>query len=298
MFGYVRPFKPEIRYGDMEAYKSVYCALCKALGREYGWAARMTLSYDGTLIALIGAAFRPEPAVICRGRCTCNPLKKCVFYRGGDEVSYAAAVNVLLAAAKCRDGIADGTLGTRIRARAMRMLLRRAERRAAQREPGAAEYIRIQMAAQQALEQAQCAVPDAAAEPTATMTAAFLAHFAPDDAQRQVLHTLGYQLGRWVYLTDAFDDLDDDLADGTYNPLAEKFRLKTPVDGEVRGKVRDYVQSVLCADEAVIGGALELLEVHRLRPVLENLIYYGLPAVRKRLPRRAFKQEDLHERSI
>ena len=214
MFGYVRPFKPEIKYGEMEAYKSVYCALCKALGREYGWAARMTLSYDGTLIALIGAAFRPESAVICRGRCTCNPIKKCVFYRGGREVSYAAAVNVLLSAARCRDAIADGSFWTRVSARALQMLLHRAERRATQREPDAAACIRAQMTAQQELEQARCSMPDAAAEPTAVMTAAFLTHFAPDDTQRQVLHTLGYQLGRWIYLADAFDDLDDDLASG------------------------------------------------------------------------------------
>lgn len=298
MFGYVRPFKPEIKYRDMEAYKSVYCALCKALGEEYGWAARMTLSYDGTFIALIGAALRPEPARICRGRCTCNPLKKCVYYYGGSEVSYAAAVNVLLTAAKCRDTVADGTFWERMRARVLLALLRRAERRAARREPGAAACIRMQMNAQQALERARCDVPDRAAEPTAMMTAAFLAHFAPNDAQRQVLHTLGYQLGRWVYLADAFDDLRADLAAGGYNPLIAKFRI-TPDELDARlPEVRDYVRQVLCADEALMSGALALLELHRMRPVLENLIYDGLPAVRNRLPRQNSKQEELHERSI
>lgn len=300
MFGYVRPFKPEMKFCEMEAYKSVYCALCKMLGREYGWTARITLSYDGTCIALMGAALSADPAKLCRGRCVCNPLKKCMYYCGETDVSYAAAVNVLLSAAKCRDSIRDGSFGERLRGRLLLLLLRRAERKAACREPETAQCIQMQMAAQQALESSGCAIPDAAAEPTAMMTASFMTHFTADETQKQVLHTFGYQLGRWIYLADAYDDLESDLKTGQYNPLTMKFGLNGSFSDVQRATVSSYVQQVLCANEACIAGAYELLELHRLRPIFDNLIYQGLPAVRKQLPRRdrRFKQEELHERSI
>ena len=49
MFGYVRPFKGEMLVKEYDAYKGVYCQLCRALGKYYGFPMRLTLSYDCTL---------------------------------------------------------------------------------------------------------------------------------------------------------------------------------------------------------------------------------------------------------
>ena len=51
MFGYVRPFKGEMLVKEYDAYKGVYCQLCRALGKYYGFPMRLTLSYDCTLYA-------------------------------------------------------------------------------------------------------------------------------------------------------------------------------------------------------------------------------------------------------
>ena len=53
MFGYVRPFKGEMLVKEYDAYKGVYCQLCRALGKYYGFPMRLTLSYDCTLYALL-----------------------------------------------------------------------------------------------------------------------------------------------------------------------------------------------------------------------------------------------------
>ena len=53
MFGYVRPYKSELLVREYEQYKSVYCELCRELGKSYGWTARFTLSYDCTFYALL-----------------------------------------------------------------------------------------------------------------------------------------------------------------------------------------------------------------------------------------------------
>ncbi len=301
MFGYVRPFKPQMRFCEYDAYKSIYCGLCKVLGQEYGVMARMTLSYDGTFLAIVGAALSEGKAKVCAGRCTCNPLKKCSFYQGEDQsLSYAAAVNVLLSAARCRDGIRDNRGPKKWIAGAMLLFLRGAERKAALREPETARIISEQMEAQHRLEEARCAIPDGAAEPTANMLAHFAVRFARNDGERRILSVLGYQLGRWIYLADALDDLAADLKDGAYNPLAEKFRLTGASSPEAVQEAADYARQVLCADEARLSGAYELLNLHRLQPVLNNVIYEGLPTVRKQLPRtgRKGKREEPHERSV
>ena len=51
MFGYVRPYKDELRVREYEQYKAIYCGLCRALGKNYGVLSRLTLSYDCTLFA-------------------------------------------------------------------------------------------------------------------------------------------------------------------------------------------------------------------------------------------------------
>ncbi len=296
MFGYIRPFKPEMKFVEYDAYRSVYCALCKQLGERYGWAARMTLSYDGTFLAMIGIALSDAPSRICKGRCTCNPLKKCAYYHGDeDAVTYAAAVNVLLSAARCRDALADARGWKRWRAWGMLQMLRRAERKACAELPELYDEIACQLEAQQALERASCAVLDEAAEPTARMLEAILRRIGHDDTQQRILAVVGYQLGRWIYLADALDDYADDCRTGSYNPLRQRFGSDADANA-----VGQYAREVLSADEARLGSAFALLEPHRLGAVLNHIICEGLPAIRKQLPlpHRKQNQEAPHERPL
>ena len=73
MFGYVRPYKPELRFKEFDAYKAVYCSLCKEIGRRYGRVLRLTLSYDLTFLALLQLSLRDLPICLEKKRCVCNP---------------------------------------------------------------------------------------------------------------------------------------------------------------------------------------------------------------------------------
>ena len=52
MFGYVTINKPELKIKEYEAYKGVYCTLCKEMGKEYGLLSRFLLSYDGAFYVM------------------------------------------------------------------------------------------------------------------------------------------------------------------------------------------------------------------------------------------------------
>ena len=104
MFGYVRPYKSELLVREYEQYKSVYCELCRELGKSYGWTARFTLSYDCTFYALLSLAVTEAKVTLHQGRCTVNPMKKCSFIEsGGEDYKKAAALSVLLTYHKLRD---------------------------------------------------------------------------------------------------------------------------------------------------------------------------------------------------
>ena len=58
MFGYVRIAKGELRVWEYETYKTVYCSLCRRLGKTYGVFARLTLSYDFTFLAVLALSLK------------------------------------------------------------------------------------------------------------------------------------------------------------------------------------------------------------------------------------------------
>ena len=57
MFGYVKTDKPEMKIKEYEAYRGLYCSLCKAMGKHFGVFSRLTLSYDITFLVLARLSF-------------------------------------------------------------------------------------------------------------------------------------------------------------------------------------------------------------------------------------------------
>ena len=90
--------------------------------------------------------------------------------------------------------------------------------------------------------------------------------------EEKVLGHLGYNLGRWIYLIDARDDLAEDLADGRYNPVAARFGPEGD-DG--------LLKQTLDASLDRMGAAFQLGEFGCRTALLENLIYLGLPLVQR-----------------
>ena len=76
MYGYIRAYKPELRFREYDIYHGCYCGLCEALHRRHGTAARWTLSYDMTfLILLLTGLYEPEETKT-EQRCIAHPFHK------------------------------------------------------------------------------------------------------------------------------------------------------------------------------------------------------------------------------
>ena len=103
MFGYVKPFKPHLRICEFETYRAVYCGLCKTLGRIYGIAARMTLSYDFAFLGLMALALNDSPAEVCKCRCIAHPFKRSPCMVSEEGLEYTASAASILIHHKIKD---------------------------------------------------------------------------------------------------------------------------------------------------------------------------------------------------
>ena len=245
MFGYVRPFKGELLVKEYDAYKGVYCQVCKALGNHYGPLARLTLTYDCTFYALLALNQRDAAVRAAKKRCTCNPLKKCTYVCPADGDVYAAgcfhkaaALCVIMTAHKLRDNIADENFLKGMGARFLYGLSRGALKKAEKDFPFMAVAVQKMMDDQQTAEKADKVSLDACSAPTAELLEALCAELGTTDSERAVLQQLGYFLGRWVYIMDAADDLQEDLQKRKFNPFIEKLGLSGFLGSELSKEQR------------------------------------------------------------
>lgn len=271
MFGYVRPVLDRLDEGQREAYQGAYCGLCHTLGQRHGFLARFTLQYDFTFLAILLAAGEAEDRPLCR-RCPVHPLRKprlCLF---GAQMNTAADQSIILTYHKLSDDVDDHGAITGLPYRFARRLFRRAYRCAAQAQPEFDRQVREGLARLRQMEEERCPELDRVADAFAGILASSAAAFPDGSPMRRMLGELLYHLGRWIYLMDAWDDLDDDQKSGRYNPLDARFR------GRAREE-REYLTTTAVHSARLAGAAANLMELGRWTPVVENILYLGLPSV-------------------
>ena len=269
MFGYLQVKKSELRIREYEAYKAVYCGLCRQLGKDYSVLARLSLSYDCTFYAILLMSLSKSCSGFRDGRCKANPLKKCKFASCADE-SYnkAAALTVISVYYKLTDDIRDGGFFKRLLCRCLKPFFGRWRKKAMKRYPYLEECVSEMMELQQKAEQNEGSGIDDAAHPTARMLSKILISEARDDIGRTVLGELGYQIGRWIYIIDAADDYDKDKKSHNFNPFLNSDKAD----------IKEYMNQTLSQCLARAYDAYELLTVVDFKGILDNMMLYGFPS--------------------
>ena len=220
MFGYIKVDRANLLGKEYEAYKGIYCSLCRQLGRDYSIFARFILSYDCTFYAMLIMSLSEETPCYRKGRCRFNPAKKCLYADTGTQaLSLAAALSVSSAYYKLIDNIHDSPWYKRMLYRLLQPIFSRWRRKAGKRYPAIDAAVGQMLARQIAAESSPDVSIDAAAQPTADMLAAVCALIpdtvplsSPDNERtKRILSAFGYFLGRWIYLIDAADDYEKDI---------------------------------------------------------------------------------------
>lgn len=271
MFGYIRPVLDRLDEGQRDAYQSAYCGLCHALGRRHGFPARFTLQYDFTFLAILLSAGEGSDRSLCR-RCPAHPLRKPRICLCGEHMDAAADQSMILTWHKLCDDVDDHNAVTRIPYRFARRLFRRSYRRAAEAQPEFDAQVREGLGRLRQLEGKRSPELDRTADAFARILSSASAAYPEGSPMRRTLGELLYHLGRWIYLMDAWDDLKEDKKHGRYNPLDARFQGRAHEE-------KEYLNATAVHSARLAGAAANLMELGGWTPIVENVLYLGLPAV-------------------
>ncbi|MGI6664908.1 MAG: DUF5685 family protein [Christensenellaceae bacterium] len=265
MFGYVSIYKPELKVKEYNTFQAYYCGLCRQIGKEYGILPRALISYDCTFLYLLSAGFDEMQETYEKGICPVSPVKK-KNYAIDNGISYAAAMNILLGVGSIKDKQKDSKnplYGS------MALLYRNAYKKAKQAFPDVAEEIEKYLEKLSAFEAEKTANIDLVADTFASLLGVI---FAQAGQQENVMRELGYHLGRWIYLMDAADDLEEDEKKGNYNP----FLLQTQSDMAKREALQERIAFNLKSTLNAAVLAYDLLKIEKHKGILDNIMYQGL----------------------
>lgn len=282
MLGYVVTEKAELKVREYELYSAYYCGLCKTAGRRYGQLPRLALNYDFVFLALLAASIGDAEVHISQEHCIVHPLKKKSVMQSCPALEYASDIMVLLAYYKLKDDYYDNhSIVSGILSKISRPSLKGLF----QTRPELCQFVESRLSELSALEKEQCPSLDQAAEPFARMMeeifrqAAELPSAAPSDTIKQglIFARIGYHLGKWIYLMDALDDIEENRKDGNYNPLIYRFSYDaTEEPAAFRQRIREPMEYNLLFCLSEMGKAWELSAGKQNDGLISNIIYMGM----------------------
>jgi len=261
MFGYISPVISAMTEDQKARYRAAYCGVCHSLKKRLGAKGRIILSNDMTYLALLLSSLYEPDARQRDARCGVHPLRKQAFLTSG-AVDYAADMNLLLSWYKCRDAVMDEKKpGAKAAMRALGKALKEVERAYPVQSRAVGEALEELWA----LEKEENPNPDRLCNLSGQMLGAVFVP-KPEDCWAGELYALGEGLGRFVYWMDAYEDYDEDIKKGRFNPL------------KIYHGREDYEQ--LCRDalEMFISEATEHFETLPLEQdldILRNVMYSG-----------------------
>lgn len=238
--------------------------------RRGGWFAPLVLNFDFVLLAVLLSAPAEEQRIECH-RCHVPPFKKRCMCARSKALDIAADESVILAYWQLRDRVKDSGFWKGLPARVFSLLLRRAYGHARAQRPAFDASVREQLKQLHFLEAEQCTSIDRPADTFARLLCAAVP-VSGDTATDRAMEQLLYHLGRWIYLIDARDDLQDDLKTGCYNPVALRF---DPSDCDTRLSVTlEHSVNLMLA-------AAALLDLGKQESIVQNILQHGLPLVQR-----------------
>lgn len=289
---------------DYTRYRSLYCAVCKSLGRQFGQLPRLSVSYEATFLALFFLSFRENEKEARDEACIANPLVKHPVAAPDPLIDFASLVTAALVYGKGQDDLEDGQW---FRALPQLALFRKAAGTLRKEAPELVDEIELALHELRAFERMELSLcprreatdsnpaneSDSAlseqvrkrAETAAAYSGRVLRAVMSETARHAgmpgeelaklqgIFEIMGTALGEWIYFADALDDAEKDAAKGRFNPfmgLSAKERLA-------------LAEQLMRKREETLDAHAALLPYYKDAAIVQNVICEGLPRERARL---------------
>ncbi|MCC8168099.1 MAG: DUF5685 family protein [Clostridiales bacterium] len=264
MFGYININKEQLSEEDLRTYLSYYCGLCHKLNDLYGRKAQIFLNYDITfLVVLLTGLYEPEDEYEKEFLCALHPARRRML-RSNEFTDYAAHMNILLTYHNLVDDWRDrGSLSKKTAA----SLLRKSYEDVCAKYPRQSRAVEEYMTKLNDYEKLDEANIDVVAGFTGEMLGEIFAY--KEDLWYDELKTLGFYMGKFIYLMDAYEDLESDRKHNQYNAL-RKLHDERSDDYETLCKLMMTSMMSECAK------SFERLPILLHAGILRNILYSGV----------------------
>jgi len=258
MFGYVVVNKPELKLKDFELYRSYYCGLCRDLKADYGFRGQMTLNYDLTFLAILLDGLYEDNTVVEECRCVVHPFTKHLTRRN-EYTDYAADMNILLTYYQCLDDFKDEK--NKKKKRFAKKLKSRAKK-VMEKYPEKSKRIEDELKKLGAYE--------SNGEENIDLTSGCFGRIMSElflykvDEWKDYLERMGFFLGKYIYILDAYCDYKKDMEKNMFNALKGV------------GNDTETIKSMLTLMMSECTKNYEMLPIVENNDILQNILYSGV----------------------
>ena len=268
MFGYVLVNKPELKIKEFDLYRSYYCGICHSLKKSYGFTGRMTLNYDMTFLAMLLSDIYDKEDCDAETRCIAHLAQKHNEKRN-EFSDYCADMCIFLSYYK---GLDDWKDEHTFRGWFLRAALRRKAMKVKAAYPEKTSKIEKQLELLSELEKSGDAPIDKVAKTFGQIMGDIFVY--ADDIWKDDMYRVGFYLGKYIYLLDAYEDVEEDAEKGNYNPFRDIYET-----AKEKGSFEEFDQQVLSFLMLMIGectDAFERLPLIENAEIMRNILYSGV----------------------
>lgn len=275
MFGYVTPYKSELKIREYNLFRAYYCGLCKTMGSEYNQLVRMGLNYDLSFLSLVLSSLEEDKDKVNIEKCIAHPITRRMVVEENRSLKYTSSISIMLIYFKLLDDWKDDKS---IKSLFLNIPFSRAIKKAKNDYSIKFKVIKEKLDELNDLENSNCKEVDQVADKFAKlMEEIAVPEYLEDEEAIRILKFLGYNLGRWIYILDAFDDIEEDIEKNEYNVLLLQYNYKKSEDIEVFiENVKSNIEPSLTFTLENISKSFELLDIMYNRGIIENIIYLGM----------------------
>lgn len=295
MFGYVTPCKMELKIKDYEKFKAYYCGLCRTIKVHYGNLPRMVLNYDMTFLAVLLDSISEDSRKLEKIHCFVHPTKKRLIIVENKALNYAAYCNVILAYYKLLDDAYDDKdIKSKTLSKFLNLYIKEEKLDIEKKEIN--NYIKKSLKELSLMEKGSIETSsiDQISHPFADLTGFLISNYSKDKNLKETLYFLGYNIGKWIYLIDAFDDLEKDMLNSKFNPINKILNLERLPFKEFSSTIENRIDFILTTSAVNALNMLKKLPIKRNEELLYNILQLGLMEKMDKV----FKRSEINERSI
>lgn len=237
MFGYVRADKMEMKVKDYYKYRAYYCGLCNVLGERGGIISRFTLNFDMTFLAILLTALYEEKSDRKEIRCAVHPVEKKVILTNRFS-EYCADMNIALAYYNMLDDCEDdGGIKNKAQAAIFKKKFFRIKNLYKDKLDNIENHLneltgienesknKVNKCVERDMSRDEIYLEIDRASGCFGRLCGELFVYKKDEWE-DTLRNMGFYLGKFIYIMDAYEDLPKDIDKNNYNPLKKLCEYK------------------------------------------------------------------------